>query len=61
MELHEKTQLTDPYVLILVTVAMFFFHRSKIPTSVLCRITLGTFIPSLVQIGHIVSGEDFWE
>ena len=46
--------LSDPYVLFLVTVAMFF-KRSKIPTSVLCRIFQETFILSLVQIVQVVS------
>ena len=46
--------LSDPYVLFLVTVAMFF-DRIKIPTPVLCRIPQGTFKPGLVSIGQVVS------
>ena len=46
--------LPDLYVLSLVTVVMLF-DGSKISTSVLCRIPQGTFIQSLVSIGHVVS------
>ena len=48
--------LSDTYVPFLVTVAMFF-DGSKIPTSVLCKIPKGTFIPSLVPIGQVVTEE----
>ena len=34
-----------------------FFNGLKIPTSVLCRLTLGTIVPSLVPIGNAVSDE----
>ena len=37
-------------------VAMFF-DGSNIPTSVLCKIPQGTFIPTLVPIGQAVSEE----
>ena len=30
-----------------------FFDKSKIPTSVLCRTPLETFIPNLVLIGRV--------
>ena len=55
-----KKLMSDPYVLFLVTVAMFF-DRLKIPTSVLCRIPQGTFIPSLVPIGQVESEEKSFE
>ena len=48
--------LSDPYVLFLATTAMFF-DGSKIPTSVLCRILLETFVPSLVPVGQVMSKE----
>ena len=51
---------TDPYVLFLVKVAIFF-DRSKIPSSVLCTIPQGTFIPSLVPIDQVVSEEKSFE
>ena len=35
--------------------------RSKIQTSVLCRIPKGTFLPSLVPIGEVVSEEKTFE
>ena len=53
--------LSDPYVLLLVTAAKFYFDGSKIRTSVLCRITQRTFIPSLVPIGPVVSGDKSFE
>ena len=46
--------LSDPYVLFLVTAAMYF-DRSKIPKPALCRIPYGTFITSLVLIGQVMS------
>ena len=46
--------MSDPTVLFLVTVAMFF-SGSKMPTSVLCRIFLKTFIPNLVLVGQVMS------
>ena len=52
--------LSDPYVLILVMAAMFS-DRSKIPMTVLCRIPQGTFIPSLVTIGQVVSEKKSFE
>ena len=52
-DIYEKL-LFDPYVVFLVTVAMFV-DESKIPTSVLSRIPQGTFIPSLVLISQVVS------
>ena len=55
-----EKQLSDPSVLFLVTAAMFF-DRSKIPTSVLCRIPQGTFIPNLFPIGLVVSEEKSFE
>ena len=48
--------LSDPFVLFLVTAAMFF-DGSKIPTTVLCTIPQGTFIPSSVPLGQVVSEE----
>ena len=51
----EKLQ-SDPYVLFLITVAMFF-DKTKIPTSVLCRTNQGTFIPSLILMCQVVSEE----
>ena len=51
---------SDPFVLFLVTTAMFFY-RSKIPTSVLCRISQRTFTPNLVQIGQVMSEEKIFE
>ena len=36
-----------------------FFDGQKIPTSVLCRIPQGTFIPSLVTMGKVVSEKSF--
>ena len=52
--------LSDPYVLFLVMVAMFF-NRSKILISVLCMTPQGTFIPSLVPIGQEVTEEKIFE
>ena len=52
--------LSDPYVLFLVTVAMFF-NGSKIPTSVLCRLPQGTFIPIFVPIDQMVSEKKSFE
>ena len=50
---------SDPYVLFLVIAAMFF-DESEIPTSVLCKIPQGTFIPSSVLISQVVSeGKSF--
>ena len=54
LEIYEEKILSDPYVLFLV-MAVMFFDRSKIPKSVLCRIPQGTFIPSLIPIGQVVS------
>ena len=51
---------SDPYVLFLVT-TVIFFNGSKIPTSVLCRIPKGTFMPSFVPIGQVVSEEKLFE
>ena len=48
----------DPFVLFFVMVAMFC-NISKIPTSVLCRISQGIFIPSLVPFGQVVSDKIF--
>ena len=59
LEIYAKL-LSDPYVLFLVTANMFF-DGSKIPTSVLCTILQGTFIPSLVSIGQVVSEEKIFE
>ena len=56
MVLKIYVKLSDPYVLFLVTAAMSF-KESKIPTPILCRIHQGTFIPSLVSIGQVVSEE----
>ena len=54
--------LSDPYVLFLVTGnSSQFFDESKIPTSVLCRIPEGTFIPSLVPTGQVLSEEKSFE
>ena len=50
--------MSDPYVLFLVMAAMFF-DESKIPTSILCRISQETFIPSLVLIGPVVSEKGY--
>ena len=50
--------LSEPYVLFLVTAAMFF-DPSKISTSVLCSTPQGTFIPSLISIGQVVSEKIF--
>ena len=44
----------------LVTVAMFF-HGSKIPTTVLCKVPQGTFKQSLVLIGQVVLEEKIFE
>ena len=41
--------------------AAMFFDGSKIPTSVLRRIPQGTFIPSFVPIGQVVSEEKSFE
>ena len=41
--------MSDPFVLFLV-MATIFFNESKIPSSILCAIPQGTFIPSLVLI-----------
>ena len=38
-----------------------FFDESKIPTTVLCMISQGTFIPSLVPIGPVVSEKKSFE
>ena len=46
-------------VLILVTAAMLF-HKTKIPSS-MCRIPLGTFVPSFVSIGKVVSEDNIFE
>ena len=50
----------DPYVLFLVTAAMFI-DGSKIPRIVLCRIPQGTFIASLNPIGQVVSEKNSLE
>ena len=55
-----KKLLSDLYALFLVTVALFF-DGPKTPKSVLCMIPLGTFIPSLVSIGKVVSEEKIFE
>ena len=52
--------LSDPYVLFLVTMAMFF-DVSKILTPVICMIPQRTFIPSFVPIGLVVSEEKNFE
>ena len=52
--------LSDPYVQFLVTAAIFF-NGTKIPISVLCRISQGKFILSLVQIGQVVSEKKSFE
>ena len=52
--------LSDRDVLFLVTVAMFF-DGSQIPTSGLCTIPQGPFIPNLVPIGRVVSEEKSFE
>ena len=49
-----KNQLSDPYVIFLVTAAMFF-NGSRIPPLVLFKIPQGTFITTLVYVGHVVS------
>ena len=51
-----KKLQSDPYVLILVTVAMFF-HGSKIPKVILCKTPLGTIKPSLKPVSLVVSEE----
>ena len=51
---------SDRYVLFLVMTVMFF-DGLKIPTSVLCRLPQGTFIPSFVPIGQVVSVEKSFE
>ena len=54
-----KKLLSDPYVLFLETAAIFL-DESQIPKSVLCRIPQGTFIPSSILIGRVVSeGKSF--
>ena len=55
-----KKLLSDPYVLFLVMAAIFF-KGTKIPSLVLCRIPQGTFIPSWVSIGQVVSEEKSFE
>ena len=52
--------LSVPYVLFLVTAAMFF-DESKIPTSILCSIPQGAFIPIWFQFGQVVSEEKIFE
>ena len=52
--------LAHPYVLFSETAAMFF-DRTKIPTSILCMVPQGTFIPSLSLIGQVVSEEKIFE
>ena len=52
--------LSSPYALFLVKAATFF-DGSKIPTSVLCMIHQGTFMPSLVQIGQVVLEEKIFK
>ena len=52
--------LSDPYVLFLVMAAMFF-DKSKILTTVLCRIPQGSFMLSLVSYGKVVSEEKIFE
>ena len=37
-----------------------FFDGLKMPTSVLCRIPKGTFVPCLVSIGQVVSEENIF-
>ena len=41
----------------ILVMSVVFFDESKIPTSLLCRIPQGTFIPSLVPISPVVSKE----
>ena len=55
-----ETLLPDPYVLFLVTEAMFF-DGSNISTLMLCRISKGTFKLSLVAISQAVSEERSFE
>ena len=52
--------LSDPYIIFLVR-AYTFFDGSKIFKSVLCKISKGTFIRTLVQIGQVVSEEKIFE
>ena len=52
--------LSDPYILFLVTAAMFL-NRSKIQTVVLCKILKGTAIISFMQIYSVASEEKMFE
>ena len=59
-EIYTKSYCLTTYILFLVKVAMFF-DRSKMPISVLCRISQETFTPSLVPIVQVVSGLEVLE
>ena len=52
--------MSDNYALFVVTAAMFLTDQ-KSPNSVLCRISQGTIIPSLVLIGQVMSEEKSFE
>ena len=56
----KKKLLSDPYVLLLVTAAMFF-NRSKISIAILCMIPQETFLRSLGPTDQVVSEEKSFE
>ena len=58
--IYAKNTQSDPYVLFLVMVAMFF-NGLKIPISVLCRIPQQKFLLSLIPISQVVSEEEIFD